>query len=176
MITETIIVLFVLAVASFVYSGIIAPSIRLHLRYRLFSIRDRVRALMHAGDNRVSPEQFDFLHGGVNNGLNIISTIDFRTLVYMEAELKRDEALRKRVEKRMAMLDACTSDAFRELRKEAAACVRDAFLVNVGTWFLYLVPIAFAAVCIEKLRRMVMDLSCIPEGEFSRVTPDPIPA
>jgi hypothetical protein len=176
MITEIILVLFVLAVAIFVYSGIIAPSLRLHLRYRLFSIRDRIRALMHAGDIEISPEQFELLHGGVNNALNIISSIDFRTLAYMEAELKRDEALRKRIEKRMAVLDACSSVEFRQLRQEAADCVRNAFLVNVGTWFLYLVPIAIAAICINKLRLIVMDLSCIPEREFNRLTPDPIPA
>lgn len=175
MTTELIIMLFVLAIASFVYSAIIAPSLLLHLRFRLFEVRDQVRESMHTDSSSVSAEQLTLLQSSINNALNIISTIDIWTLAYMETQLKANALLRKTVKKRIAILDTCRSKEFQELRSKITRCVRYAFLTNVGTWFFYLVPIVLAVAGIGKIRRMVLDLSCISESELNRASPDLTP-
>ncbi len=40
-------ILFWLAILHFIYEGIILPSIRLNLRYKLFVLRDELRSLRH---------------------------------------------------------------------------------------------------------------------------------
>ncbi len=157
------------SIASFIYGGILAPSLRVHLRYRLFELRDQLRMLVHAKDGTVSYDQFMLLHSNMNFAVSAVRFLDVGTLLQAELVLKRDEGLRKRTDKRSAELDKCKSAEFVRIRKEANRVLGYALIVNSGLWLVWLVPVLLVIVLSNKAAR----LACVPGKEMGRVTPSP---
>jgi len=169
---------FGLVILTFIYCGIISPTIRLRLRYRLFELRDRLRGIMQTRPDGVSQEQIDLLHSGINNAIKALPSIDFSTYYYMNKRLDGDESLRREIDKRISLLNSCNSKDFQELRKETIDALEGAFITNVAMWFLLLVPIALSILCLGKLKEITLKLKeitlrvfCIPDAELDQVMP-----
>jgi hypothetical protein len=69
--TTIILILAAVAAVSFVFEGIVMPTVRLRLRFQLFRIRDELREIRSA-DNR---EAVDILHDCANVAINMLHTI-----------------------------------------------------------------------------------------------------
>lgn len=162
-----------LAFAHFIYEGIIAPSIRMKLRNRMFELRDEVRAL-HAEDRRCSKEAFEIAHGGINQYINRLHAVTI-SLMGKFREAYKDPAFRKEVERRKAALDACDCKELQSIVTRANRTIESALMTNTGMWFVYLVPVALAVVCIHavgaKLHRFIFRLFATPLARTDSLIP-----
>ncbi len=70
-------ILLALAIIHFIYEGIIAPSMRLHYRYRLFTLRDELRFLKATHKDELPDEVFILLQNILNNSITLLHRVNF---------------------------------------------------------------------------------------------------
>jgi hypothetical protein len=124
-----------------VYESILAPSERLKLRFELFELRDRLRALKVEHSEYLEDRHFHYLQDSLNSLICLLGRFDLATLSRIEVEIQRDPALRRRSEIRAAILDDCQFDELRAIRKTSVRIAAKALLINSGGWFVSIVPI-----------------------------------
>ena len=131
--TATILILTCLAMMHFIYESIILPSIRLSLRFKLFALRDQLRSMVMQGT--ASNEVFRIQQSSINNAINMLSWADQAMISRFERQLRDDEAMRKRVEKRVKIVEDYDSEEFQRVVRETSAVFQNAVIANMGAWF-----------------------------------------
>src|SRR5437016_3219603 len=118
MMLATLFIIFgLIALFHFIYQGIILPSIRQRLRYRLFELRDRLRTLNIRHKNDLQQEVFDYLQRSINNTIKYLHRIDLELIVTSRAIVK-DKDVDEFIKKHNAMLDNCDIDEVRDIANE----------------------------------------------------------
>lgn len=166
-----ILVLIGIAMYHFVYEGVIAPSIRVSLRNRLFVIRDELRSINIAGIKKCDEQAFWVVHEGINSYINRLPYLTLRGRAAAMTAYREDSELRSRVEKRVELLTACEDKRITDLLARASAVVEEAFIVNMGGTFIYIVPLAVLAMSLDGLRNLAKKLVLTPERDTLRVVP-----
>ena len=167
--------IFFLIVASMfhlVWESILAPSIRLGLRYELFRLRDELRWLHYNDSSNCNHLVFKYLQGSLNNGIRLLPRTDFVMFSTVERAIANDEGLRKRIEKRRESIDACNNDDVQRIERRIENITRRAFAVNTGGWMIYVVPIFCAFACFGAVNRFIKEALLVPEGEMEQIIPD----
>ena len=178
-----IVIICVLALLHFVYDGIVAPSLRLRLRFRLFALRDRLRDVKFVEGDRVSDEVFLCLQNGINGATRLLSIFDVSTMVQASREIERDKEVAQRLAKREELLRWCPVEEVAEIRRQVGTTMFYALCVNSGAWFLFVAPIGVIVVCIKSLLQWVKSLFLtrvkslflISEEEVVKMFPNPVP-
>jgi len=166
-----IIVAAVLVMLHFIYDRIILPTIRLHLRNRLFELRDEVRSIMIEEGRTERDEAFMFVHDGICKFLNRLPEITIHLKVELEKEFQSNEKLRVRTKERIELISQSGNDRLMGLFNEANLVVEKAFIANMGVWFFYLVPIALCLASITKLSDIAKELVAMPTRETESLIP-----
>jgi hypothetical protein len=171
-----IIILAALAFAHFIYEGIIAPSLRMKLRNRMFDLRDKLRHL-HINNDRCSRDAFDVAHTGINQYINRLHGVTIGLMVDFK-EAYRDSKFREEVERRKKILDACESPELKSICSEANQNIESALMINTVMLFLYVIPLAIAAFCIStvtaKIHRFSVRLLATPEARTDKLVPESV--
>lgn len=138
------------ALCHFVYESIMAPSLRLELRFELFKLRDEVRLLkidnllVNAGGPEFVDKHYGYLQDSINSLLCILHRYDLAAIWTITDQISRDEALRQRVEARARLLEDCELPAVLSVRKRQLDIAAKALAVNSGPMLLLLLAPAFA--------------------------------
>ena len=139
------------ALCHFVYESILAPSLRLELRFELFKLRDEVRFLKMnnlsskaASEPEFVDEHYGYLQDSINSLLCILHRYDLAAIWTITDQISRDEALRQRVEARARLLEDCELPAVLSVRKRQINIAAKALAVNSGPMLLLLLAPAFA--------------------------------
>lgn len=173
--TTVILLLGALAAFHWIYESILAPSIRLDLRFRLFSLRDELRALKMDLDGDLKDKHFHYLQDSINGLIHMLNRIDIATLHAITRELERNPKLRHQIEVRTKTLDDCNIPEARDIRKRSLRIASRAFLVNTGGLWIYVLPVVAAIAGVAALRlqykRYIKDFVSVPEPELQRVAP-----
>jgi hypothetical protein len=102
--TTAIVILLALAVFHFAYEAILAPSLRLSLRFRLFVLRDEVRRLKIECLESLNDNHFVFLQGSINGLISMLHRVDMALLVGVEFESRKDPGFLEQARERARML------------------------------------------------------------------------
>ena len=159
------------AILHFVYEGIIAPGQRIRLRNKLFVLRDRLRAVRIEGVDAKDDPAFWYVHDGINALLSRLHSLTVSARATTELRHDRDAELRQRVDARMAMLRECSNPQIKKIFDEASSVIEEAFIVNMGGWMFYLVPVAILWVCLGQLKTLASELLVLPEKDSRRLLP-----
>jgi hypothetical protein len=178
MIALVVVILFVfafLALTHFVYEGIIAPSLRAALRLKLFALRDRLRLLKMQQGEHLSDEVFLDLQSSINFAVARLKQIDLRLLKHLNDVLESDEKLRKRVERRIAMFEACPIEELHQIRRGYFDALDNVVLMNSAGWFPYFVPVFIGFLLKDSIQAVVKKVFSLPDNEIEKIAPpDPI--
>lgn len=169
-----ILIMVLLAILHFIYDGIVAPSLRLEARYRLFSLRDELRELKKIRGNELQDRHFANLQSMINTMLGNLSQFDIGTIYRMEREFRNDQELKKRVEARVRLMDDCKDPDALKLRQKAVLMGFQATAVNSGAWFLYLLPIISVASSFNAVKARVKPALSLTTNDLKRVIPDQV--
>lgn len=164
-----IIIAIVLALVHFVYESIIAPSIRLHLRNRLFELRDCLRVLKIDGLAKSHEEAFDLLHEGINNLLTRLPQLTVANTVLIENSYKSNPELRQKIDSRVDAIKKCGNNEIVDIFEKTNEIVEAAFMANMGGWFFYLIPIAVMVAAFSKLSTFTKELIATPRVDSDRM-------
>lgn len=166
MIPILIVALFSLALFHWAYESAIAPSVRLGARYRLFALRDELRNFVARESVQLTHPAVQLLEESINSTIEYMREINFGFVFAFNSRFSSDDSFKKRVEHRKTVVESYDASEFQVLRKRYEHLFREITILNCGGWFIYLIPIAFAATCWEWLRRTIVKLSFVPSAEF----------
>jgi hypothetical protein len=174
-----LVALLIVALYHFVYEAILAPSLRLKLRFELFVLRDRVRALRIESPGALQDKHFHYLQDSINTLIAVLARFDVATFERIEAEMKRNPELRRLVEERSRILDDCALEEAKGIRYASLRLASVALAVNSGGWFIYVVPpLAMMAGwfglsgCVSSFKRRIKAVLAIPQADINKVAPE----
>lgn len=173
-----IIVLVCLAAFHFIYQDVVLPSIHVSLRNKFFRLRDDLRMLKISGDPAADEDAYSIIQEGINNFINSLPSLTISFHAEIRALRHRDPELQARVKRRVAALGNIQSDKLKKIFEDSNSVLKDAFLANMGAWFVYLVPIALVVACLTQLHRLALSLIALPSTAAHEVMPHarPLPA
>lgn len=166
-----LIVLAAFAILHFTYESIIAPSLRLRLRYRLFALRDQIRNLKIGCGDALADRYFHYLQDSINGMISVLYQFDIAALVHVHRELKTNPDLRKRAEIRANILDDCPIPEARAIRYESCKIAAYAIAVNNGVWALFIAPFAAAHLGASAVKKLIRQTISLSESDIHRAIP-----
>jgi len=169
------ILLFALAAIAlwhFIYEGVIAPSIRMHLRNRLFALRDELRAAHAAGGiSREDEQAFWFVHNGINSFLNRLSALTVSNIKRIQRAHDADPKLRAAFEDHLGKVLNAKAPVITSVFGRTNEVIQIGMIVNAGGWFIYLVPIAACALLMQTARKAAKAVLLTPQQVLDRTMP-----
>jgi len=142
-------IIIALAVVHFIYEGIVLPSIRLSLRYKLFALRDELRWLKIDKSSEVNNESFAYLQSAINNSIKLLPAINVKALFSVNKIFEKNPELLKIAKERFEFVYANSTDKMRSIMKDNFKIFTYAFIANNMILFIYLLPIVIIAVSLR---------------------------
>lgn len=162
-------ILAALAMLHLAYESIIAPSLRLSLKYKLFALRDRARRLKMQAGEAFSDRHFDDLQRSLNLLIGFVDSLDIGLILHMKREVDRDPELSKRLEARSRALDGCTLPEAQAIRKESVRLSLITLTINSAAWVIYLVPVIVALICYSEVTKLLRSLLALAEPDVTKI-------
>jgi len=163
--------LIILMAYHFIFERLIAPTLRLSIRFQLFRLRDDLRSIQIESPELIDRDVFNYLQTGLNTTIQFLSKVDFAFIYRALEAIESDQGLRKRVERRIELLDNHPSDEIKKIRDDAAKYFGRALLINTGGWMIYLFPIILSIILFSEIKSKVQRISYVPENEIDAVVP-----
>ena len=170
----TLFILILLAAYHFVYESIILPTERLDLRYKLFKERDNLRILkMNDKDGKITDDIFKLLDTTICNSIDLLPQYTISLFYNADKELRLNKNLRAKVEKRNQLIEGYEVEEIKEIGNNVYHHVGKAFLLNFGSWIVYLLPFLILIILyavtmnkIERVKTQIKAVSFTPNYEF----------
>lgn len=154
----------IIATWHFIYEGIIAPSIRLHLRNKLFALRDEIRAI-HLNDIAKQDRQaFWFVHDGINNLLNRLPALTLERSSKLKRAYSMNPALGKALDAHIEKVRSARDPAILDVFNRTNKVIIMVLVTNAGGWLIYIVPIGIVVALAGKVKRLTAKLSRLGVG------------
>jgi hypothetical protein len=162
-----------LAFFHFWWEGIIAPSIRLELRFDVFKMRDVLRRAKIEHGEQLDDELFDVLQHVLNKE---IAFLHRATLVSFYSAYKRyanSEELETSYKRFQKLVAECALPEIKNIAERSAVVTVCAMIVNSGGWLVYVVPILLLAVSFRTIQLLSAKLLVgLSDKEVNRSFPD----
>ena len=101
--TEFIIVFLICAtIWHYIYDGILLPSFRLNLRYKLFQKRDKLRSLKLKYDNEIDPQIFKHIDYSICSAIKNLSAFNLFIVAQAVRGMSLDPKLKLKIDEREA--------------------------------------------------------------------------
>lgn len=164
--------MFFLALAHFIYESVLAPSWRLSLRYRLFALRDEVRALKADCGDLLDDERFAYLQDSINTMIAMLHRCGVAAIIAAELRYRRDPEFKRRVDARAAILDDCNIPQAQNIRRRSLHLIARAIAVNSGMLCAPLFPFALMGIGLSTLQKRLRKFSALSRRELESVAPE----
>lgn len=172
-----ILIFVLLAVFNLVWYYVVAPSLRLKLRYGLFRQRDAIRSMKIKMGEGLSQDVFLMMEQSVNAAIRLLPNIELSLVHSFERQVASDGDLRRRIEARRRLLDACQVSGVKHIIRNLNRIVQAALAINSAGWLPLLIPVAVALVCAEKISSAIDLLVAARPRELDRIgVPEAAPA
>jgi hypothetical protein len=166
----SIIGLGVVAVWHFIFELIILPSLRQQLKFKIFDLRDRLRTLKADHSTQCGNAAFHQLDDSLSWQIDNQHKLTFSLIHDTTAELKNNPDLHAKVEKRLADLNSCELPEYRSIREERNKLFTQALIANSLGWAIYLVPILFICMAMEKIVQTTKLWTGMSDREMDRIS------
>ncbi len=167
-----IFILMLLAVYHFVYESIIAPSLRLGLRYQFFNLRDQIRMLKAENGANFPKDVFYLMEEFINSSLKHLHHYNFSLLLEAKKEFESDPKLKEKINKKINTINSCKIGEVKDIFKQTLQLTTRAFLINIGSWFIYLIPLAILYLAFSKLKNILLNITFTPEYKIENLIHD----
>lgn len=149
----------------FVFEAILLPTIRQEIQFKLFTLRDELRALKANEPEACGDEPFHLLDTSLSWRMDHLESITISFLKRTRDRLRGDSEFRTEVERRLAVLESCKLPEYVRIRQQSNALTLDIVTANSGGWIVYILPIAYTMFIWDKLKSAVRKVNAMPEQE-----------
>lgn len=157
--SKLIIALSLLALLHFFIETVIAPTLRMGLRNKLFGLRDELRSLKIEGLQHCDEEAFWHVHDGINYFINRLPHLTMLNNASAIYAYKNDPELKKRIDQRIRMMEQAADPRLRSIYDRTSHVVEEAFVANMMMWVIYLLPVALTLFLVGGLKKGVKQLA-----------------
>lgn len=167
-----LLVILILSILHFAYESVIAPTLRVYQRNKLFILRDKIREIdFHAlkGNDKYA---YEYIEKGLNNTISNLSRLNLYSITKYIEKLEKDVNFKKEVENRAKKIIESSVSELKEIYEEAGQITFDTVCINSGAWFFYLVPIALVFYLFSKGLGMAKDLFVTPNFQTDEIVMD----
>jgi len=171
MITTLLLILVALSLFSYIYDGIILPSIRMNLRFELFKLRDEVRTVSLEHKKEIDRE-VHLLQDNINIAVNLLHQLNVDFLFKAQRVFEENRSLQKKVSERVTLIEECSVEDIRRIKKRVTKVVRYAFFANSGSLFLFLLPAIITFALMSQLKYLIKEIVSTPEHEMIKIFPN----
>ncbi len=155
----------------FVYEGIVLPTLRTRLRFKLFALRDNLRRAKIQLGSQVEDSVFLYLERSINSSIRFLEHLDLETMYAARRFIESNPALLEDVKRRMKTLDECPVEEIRAIRSEHRTIVQEALAANGLALLAYIVPIVVAVVFLQRIKHTLDEVILLPEPTMAQVAP-----
>lgn len=159
-----------LAIFHFFWEGIIAPSVRMEIRYKLFKMRDSIRMLKMQYGEEFDDELFYSLQRMLNHQIALLhhaTIMDFYR-IYKNTDPHKLEI---NVERQEKLIQDCPISEVQEIWKKTIATALLALIVNSGGWLVYIIPPILLVIGYSSIKRCVKLLLGLSDNDVNRLFP-----
>lgn len=155
-------IIFLLAIVHFAYENIVAPTLRVYQRNKLFALRDQLRTIDFYSLSKTDKVAFECVEKSLTNCIQNLPYMNIYNFTRYKQEYEKNEKLREVVDCKINSISQCSVDELREIFNQSGKISYDAILINSGLLFLYLIPLALIAVLGEFGIKLVRDMIVTP--------------
>jgi hypothetical protein len=101
----------------------------------------------------------------------VLYEIDIPLLTHCDSYIAKDPQLKGRVDKRRAILEKANSKELNALTFRMRKKLEHAAVVNSGSWFLYIVPIAIVGSLFKWVCAPAMNIIFVSRSELQKIAP-----
>lgn len=148
------VVVIVLSLAHFLYETIIAPTLRLRIKFAFFGVRDRAFHAHMKQPDTFTREDYELFVESINGVMRHTSEITLSTTYMMRRRLPRE--VRIRATARARRFEGSESAEVREIAYDLARYVEMLLIVNNAGLFVTMVPFAVSLVFMRKALRALI--------------------
>lgn len=161
--TFTVIAVILIVSFHFIYDGIILPSIRLHFRNELFSLRDKLRSIeINGGVTKEDEISFSIVESSVNNSIKKLHAFNFVNL----NKASKIEGIQEKATERLKVISNSKNKEILNIFSQASEVTFHVFIANMGGWAIYILPIALLFRYLNKVREFIKEALLLPSSVF----------
>jgi|SRR5580704_13209171 hypothetical protein len=154
----------------FIYEAVLLPSIRLNLRFKLFSLRDRLRNLKMECQENCPDDSFHLLDDSLSWQMDNLHKMTFSLLFDTIHLMKKEPALAQEMERREKIYTNCQIPEFIKIRNEQNVIAVHVVGSNSVGWLIYLLPIIFIGALWKRVSGWVKLMGDTPNTELDRIS------
>ncbi len=169
---------FWLAIWHFIWEGMLLPTIRMHLRYKLFNLRDQIRNLKYEMNDDFDSKTFHEVQHYINASINLLPVISPFLLFESMRRYSDDDQFRSRIEATLHALKAIDNADIEKVLTQTTKLTLQALLYNMGGWIPYAAPflpiillVKYLNRSTKRLTKSISTLLSTPENELKRIRP-----
>lgn len=171
-----------LAIVHFIYQGIMLPSIRLALRYRVFELRDKLRKLAINNNVGLDTKAYEYMQEAINVTTTFLYRFDLKLALDVHQAFKQNPSLYELAENRHMIIKSCKSQELHRIDSSLKRILALVLLANSGGFIFFLIPLLLLISAVlsaihqfkkqvwDRVRDFVASMMCVPEKEVSELT------
>lgn len=132
-------ILFISILWHFVYEAIIAPSLRLSLKFDYDKLKDELWMLRYENHVELNNEVFQLLESKIEGGIDSLGSLNIVSAARIYYSSKNDATAEKEIQKRNQLIKSCKLD-LSELERNIIRNFGKSIAINSGALALYLIP------------------------------------
>ncbi|ENZ5482424.1 hypothetical protein ACGU0V_004005 [Serratia marcescens] len=153
MLTVLFYVLLGLGAAHFIYERILLPSIRLHYRNQLFTLRDEIRAKIIHGTSESGIQAANLVHDALNNAINRLHLLTLPNKFRAQKRVYEDAVIRQRLKREIEVFKRCDDEDIIKILMKSGGVLENVLIFNNLMALVYLSPIVFCVLfCIHVVK------------------------
>lgn len=142
LLTYTIIICAILAIFHFIYDGIIAPTIRISLKNKLFSIKNELLRLEERKDlTNNERKSLKYVIASTEILIKKMNNITISEFVKVKSSLNDSSLLHKEASGKIDFITKYSCPETIKAFDQSAEIFVRALIVNSGGWLIYIIPI-----------------------------------
>ncbi len=165
----------ILAFTHFIYESILLPSLRLQLRYKLFSLRDKLYRLAVEQKIKADDRDFEYIEKSINTTIRNIPFMTISALYEAETFYRQNPEINAEIEKKVVSLNNMKNKELKEIHLKSISYSIRSLSMNTGMWVIYLLPffiiykiLKTLGVHFIKIGKTVQSLSLTPDYKIDR--------
>jgi hypothetical protein len=151
------------------YESVLLPSVRMSMRYKLFSLRDNLRMLKIENGDKFDNTVFIILEENINNAINLLPQITASYLINAKRIFQQDDKLRKSIEARVRKVDNCEIEGVSHISSKITEYITITFVWNSGAWVPYLIPVLLTMSFFSYIKEISKKVVFVKGDQYFRI-------
>ena len=167
------IILCALAAWHFLADGILAPTLRMSLRNKLFAQRDQIRYILCSAKlSKAELRAAKHVEDSICNFINSLHRINLITVYRFNQFVKENPKVKTYIKQDYSELVSDSSEEIKKVIINVGKIYSDAMFINSVGWFIYLIPIVVGMASVEIIRDTGKRLVITPIKDINKFFDD----